>query len=198
MSNKDFKEKPSQPSKPNWDPNFAPSYTPKEMLEMGVFEGKYINVVDGLPKGWYKIKKVLKTSDQPDVSINYYGIKSRQPLDVWRKNGWTATNSPYGWFEWYCLYFCGRRLDKEDEWQINRWRSFVARHSGQVMIKCKPGDKSCHTKQRQALLQWGWNSDKPFNDRQTKINLDRLAKMQGINLNVGNESHIVIPASGRW
>ena len=42
-----------------WDPTFGPSYTPEQMLKLGIFEGKYINAVEGLPKSWYGIPKVL-------------------------------------------------------------------------------------------------------------------------------------------
>jgi hypothetical protein len=164
-----------------WDPRFAPSYTPLEMLEMGVFEGKYINAIKGLPASWYKLPKVLGPNDEPDETINYYGVKSRQGLSEWKKNGWIKTDKS-GWFEWYCLYFLGRRLGDEDTWQINRWRSFVARHSAQVVSKCKVGDKSCNTRQRQGLLQWAWNSDTKFTDEQCEKNLKRLQKRGEITL----------------
>lgn len=164
-----------------WDLTFAPSYTPKEMLEMGVFEGKYINIIKGLPKDWYKLPKVLSTDDEPDVSLNYYGIKSRQPLSVWKENGWIKTDKG-GWYHWYCLYFLGRRLGKEDDWQIGRWKSFVARHNAQVQKNCKNKDKECRPKQRQGLLQWAWNSDTPYNEEQIKKNLNRLSKMNEVSL----------------
>lgn len=158
-----------------WHPDFAPSYTPLEMLEMGVFEGKYINAIKGLPASWYKLPKVVGPKDPPDESLNYFGVKSRQGLSEWKKNGWIRTDKS-GWFEWYCLYFLGRRLGDEDDWQINRWRSFVARHNGQVQAKCKVGDHDCNRRQRQGLLQWAWDSDTKFDEKQLKMNLMRLQK----------------------
>ena len=162
----------------NWDPKFAPSYSPKEMLELGVFEGKYINAIEGLPGSWYKLPKVVKPDEEPNIDLNKYKIKSRQPLSVWEKNGWTTKNSPNGWFEWYCLYHQGRRLDEEDTWQINRWRSFVARHMGQLATHCSLSDESKCIKQRQGLLQWGWDSTKKFTLDQRLDNLKKL----GVNI----------------
>lgn len=178
-----------------WHPVFTPSYTPKEMLELGVFEGKYINNIKGLPKAWYKLPKVLDKEDKPDPSVNHYKVKSRQPLSTWKENGWIKTDKN-GWFEWYCHYFLGRRLGEEDEWQIKRWRSFVARHSAQVQSKCKKGDKSCHTKQRQGLLQWAWDSDTSFSEVQQKKNLDRLSKMSEVTLEAHQDTSL--PPSTQW
>ena len=161
----------------SWDPSFTPAYTPQEMLEMGVFEGKYINALSGLPKSWYKIKKVLAVDADPDPSLNYFGVKSRQPLSVWREKGWTTKNSPYGWFEWYCHYYLGRRLPKEDDWQIGRWRSFVARHQGQIVAAGVLKDTQARRRQRQALLQWAWDSTVEFTDKTQKANLKRITRV---------------------
>ena len=50
----------------NFDPGFTPHFTPREMLEMGVFEGKYCNDCrDELPASWFKQARI---SDKPDVS----------------------------------------------------------------------------------------------------------------------------------
>lgn len=164
-----------------WNEEFAPSYTPLEMLEKGVFEGKYINIIKGVPKEWKKLPKVLGKNDDPDPSLNYYGVKSRQPLSEWKKNGWIKTDEG-GWYHWYILYWLGRRLGEEDDWQIGRWKSFVARHNAQVQKKCTKGDKDCNTKQRQGLLQWAWNSDTVFDDAQRKRNLSRLKKFENVSL----------------
>jgi hypothetical protein len=137
---------------------FEPFFTPLEMLKLGVFEGKYINDCRSeFPVEWYKDAKI---SAKADYNINYFKIKSRQSLRVWRDNGWLYGVDNRGWFQWYCRYYCGRRNEKIDELQIKRWRAFK-RHYGQVLKNClkKCSDKGgwCRPKQRQALLQWSYN-----------------------------------------
>ncbi len=130
---------------------FRPFYSPKQMLEMGVFEGKYCNDCTAeFPAEWFLN---AKTSATPDPSLNYFGVKSRQPLSVWRQKGWIYGPDPRGWFQWYCRYYLGRRLPDIDRIQIMRWKSF-SRHAGQIRANCDPGDIFCRRRQRQALLQW--------------------------------------------
>ena len=133
---------------------FTPFFTPKEMLELGVFEGKYMNdCTDEFPDDWFID---AKTSDIADESLNYFGIKSRQPLQVWQDKGWIIEPDPRGWFQWYCRYYMGRRIPEVDEKQIKRWRGF-ARHAGQIKANCMSGDLDCRPRQRQALLQWSYD-----------------------------------------
>ena len=133
---------------------FRPFYTPRQMLEMGVFEGKYLSDCIGeFPADWFENAKL---SDRPNPDLNYFGVKSRQSLGVWRAKGWIYGPDPLGWFQWYCRYHMGRRLDLIDQIQIRRWRSF-ARHAGQIRTNCYPGDIFCRPRQRQALLQWAYD-----------------------------------------
>lgn len=137
-----------------FDPGFKPHFTPKEMLELGVFEGKYCNdCKNELPADWFK---KAKTSDTADPSLNYFGVKSRQPLRVWREKGWIIGPDPRGWFQWYCRYWLGRRLPEIDRVQIKRWRAF-ARHAAQVRIHCPKHCLTCRPRQRQGLLQWSYD-----------------------------------------
>ena len=140
----------------DFQPGFEPAFTPAEMLAMGVFEGKYINDCRAeFPAQWYDGAKL---ADAPDPGLNYFGVKSRQPLSVWRDNGWIMGPDPRGWFQWYCRYYLGRRLGEIDDRQIKRWRAF-RRHAAQVRANCDPGDWTCRPRQRQGLLQW---SHDPF------------------------------------
>ncbi len=130
---------------------FTPHFSPREMLAMGVFEGKYCNDCrDEFPREWYEHAKL---SEHADPSLNYFGVKSRQPLSVWRDKGWIIGPDPRGWFQWYCRYYLGRRLPEVDAHQMKRWRAF-RRHAAQVKANCDPGDWTCRPRQRQALLQW--------------------------------------------
>ena len=136
--------------------DFQPHYSPRQMLELGVFEGKYCNDCrDEFPATWFKDAKI---SDVADPALNYFGVKSRQSLLEWRRKGWIYGPDPRGWFQWYCRYYLGRRLPEIDAIQIKRWKGF-ARHAGQIRANCEPGNIFCRPRQRQALLQW---SHDPF------------------------------------
>lgn len=134
---------------------FTPHYSPAEMLAMGVFEGRYLNDCrDEFPAAWFEDARL---SDKPDPEINYFGVKSRQPLSVWQQKGWIYGPDPRGWFQWFCRYWRGRRLPETDAIQVRRWKG-IARHAGQIRAHCQPGDTSCRPRQRQALLQWSWDA----------------------------------------
>lgn len=141
----------SEPVGKNFAAEFTPHYTPREMLEMGVFEGRYLNdCTNEFPRDWFQAARI---SNIPNPDLNYFGVKSRQPLRVWQRKGWIYDPDPRGWFQWYCRYYLGRRLPDIDFIQIGRWKGF-ARHAGQIRANCYPGDLLCRPRQRQALLQW--------------------------------------------
>ena len=148
----------SEPVGKNFDTSFKPELTPKEMLEIGVFGGKYMtDCKEEFPLDWFEKAKLC--SEKHDPKINFFGVNASQPLSVWQKKGWIYEEDPRGWFQWYCRYYMGRRIPEEDERQIKRWKAMV-RHIAQVRKNCRTHDYSCHKKQRQALLHWAYDSRK--------------------------------------
>lgn len=144
----------SAPMGEDFDVGFKPFYTPKEMLEKGVFNGRYLNsAIAEYPADWFEKARL---SDRVDPTINCFGVSCSQPLAEWRKKGWIMDLDPRGWFEWYCRYYLGRRHDVMDAVQIKRWRAF-SRHAGQIRANCEPGDIWCRPRQRQALLHWSYD-----------------------------------------
>jgi len=147
-----------EPAGKNFDSTFTPQLTPKEMLRLGVFGGKYMtDCRKEFPDDWYKSAKLCH--DFHNKELNFFGINASQPLSVWKSKGWIYKDDPRGWFQWYCRYYMGRRLPKEDERQIKRWRAF-RRHASQVINGCRRGDYHCRRKQRQALLHWAYDARK--------------------------------------
>lgn len=145
----------TEPIGKNFSYDFNPELTPRQMLELGVFEGHYLNdCQDEFPEEWFKKARLAK--DKPNEKINCFGVKSRQSLQVWQQNGWIIEPDVRGWFQWYCRYYMGRRLPEIDKIQIKRWHAF-RRHKIQVMKNCMIMDFDCRKKQRQALLQWAYN-----------------------------------------
>jgi hypothetical protein len=139
----------------NFHPRFHPELTPKEMLELGVFGGKYMtDCTAEFPSEWFEKAKLCPDRHDPD--LNYFGVNASQPLSVWRQKGWIYHEDPRGWFQWYCRYTMGRRCP-DDERQISRWRA-MCRHIAQIRKHCLPGDLDCRKKQRQALLHWGYDA----------------------------------------
>jgi len=142
----------------NFDSRFKPELSPKEMLSLGVFGGKYMtDCRDEFPKDWYKGAKLCHEFHDP--KLNFFGVNASQSLSVWRKKGWIYEEDPRGWFQWYCRYYRGRRMKEIDEIQIKRWMA-MKRHKAQIVKNCKKGDLECRRVQRQALLHWAYDSRK--------------------------------------
>ncbi len=154
LMQKDYTYTLTAPEGQEFAPDFTPHLTPKDMLALGVFEGKYLNDCTAeFPSDWFEQAKLAK---EADPCLNYFRIKSRQSLQVWQNKGWIIEPDPRGWFQWYCRYYMGRRIDGVDHKQIKRWKSF-ARHAGQIRANCEPQDIYCRPRQRQALLQWAYD-----------------------------------------
>ena len=163
--------------------DFQPDLSPGEMLMLGVFEGRYLNdCVREFPMEWFvgalHYGRLSPEGADPE-GCNLFGIKSRQPLPVWTKNGWAPSKEragrqddhyhgllgdpdrnpdERGWFQWYCRYWMGRRIPELDRVQIGRWRAF-RRHAGALRGGCPPWKQNrlCRLRERQALLQWAYD-----------------------------------------
>lgn len=141
----------------NFHPDFRPQLTPRQMLRLGVFGGKYMSDCRGeFPPAWFARAKLCHECHDP--ARNYFGVNASKPLSYWRKKGWIHHEDPRGWFQWYCRYYMGRR-GADDARQIKRWRA-IARHVAQLRKHCERGDLGCRRRQRQALLHWAYDSRK--------------------------------------
>lgn len=155
---KNYRYTLTEPAGKNFHPDFKPELTPKQMLALGVFGGKYMtDCKKEFPKDWFTKAKL--NSEKHDAKLNLFGVNASQPLSVWLKNWWIYPDDPRGWFQWYCRYYMGRRIPKEDERQIKRWKA-ISRHIAQVKKNCHRGDLKCRPRQRQAILHWAYDSRK--------------------------------------
>ncbi|MDZ7786491.1 MAG: hypothetical protein U5L95_05240 [Candidatus Saccharibacteria bacterium] len=149
----------TEPEGKNFDPVFTPDLTPAQMLHLGVFGGDYFQEIPSeFPRSWFAGVELSKTGSA-DKSLNYFKVNASQPLNVWQKKGWIYFEDPKGWFLWYCRYYLGRRILKEDKRQIKRWKA-IKRHVTQIQKNCQVGDESCRPRQRQAVLHWAYDSRK--------------------------------------
>lgn len=139
----------------DFHPAFRPELTPGEMLELGVFGGKYMTDCRAeFPSEWFKKARLCPAEHNP--RLNFFGVNASQPLSVWRRKGWIYEEDPRGWFQWYCRYYMGRR-SVDDERQIHRWQA-IRRHLTQLKKNCRKGDLRCRRRQRQALLHWSYDT----------------------------------------
>jgi hypothetical protein len=147
----------TEPVGRNFDDGFEPELTPREMLALGVFGGKYMtDCRKEFPRSWFTRAKLCHEAHDP--ALNFFGVNASQPLSFWRKKGWINRDDPRGWFQWYCRYYLGRR-SLDDERQIKRWRA-IRRHVAQLKKHCRKGHLACRPRQRQALLHWAYDSRK--------------------------------------
>jgi hypothetical protein len=154
---RDYAYQATEPIGRHFHPDFRPELTPREMLELGVFGGKYMtDCTAEYPDDWFANAKLCP--ERHDPTLNCFGTNASQPLSLWRAKGWIYEEDPRGWFQWYCRYFLGRR-SPDDARQIGRWRA-VRRHAAQIARNCVPGDLGCRRRQRQALLHWAYDARK--------------------------------------
>lgn len=147
----------TEPMGRNFHPDFRPELSPKEMLDLGVFGGKYMtDCREEFPADWFVGARLNHERHAP--ALNFFGVNASQPLAEWRRKGWIYHEDPRGWFQWYCRYYMGRRC-ADDERQIRRWKA-MKRHVAQIKAACVPGNLDCRRRQRQALLHWAYDSRK--------------------------------------
>jgi len=145
----------TEPIGRNFAPGFTPELTPKQMLKLGVFGGKYMtDCRREFPATWFAGARLC--AERHDRRLNCFGVNASLSLAAWRRSGWIRPQDPRGWFQWYCRYYMGRR-SADDARQIRRWRA-IKRHVTAIRINCEPGDLECRRTQRQAVLHWAYDS----------------------------------------
>jgi hypothetical protein len=145
----------TRPAARCFHPEFSPDLTPKQMLALGVFGGKYMtDCREEFPASWFA--KASLSPLRADPAMNCFKVAASKPLSYWVQMGWIHPQDPRGWFQWYCRYYLGRRSE-DDERQIKRWKA-MQRHVAQLKKHCRKGDLMCRPVQRQALLHWAYDS----------------------------------------
>jgi hypothetical protein len=126
------------------NPDFRPNLSPRDIFKLGSFGGTYFrpikssitgknykNVHLKYPKSWWKgipEDHFTRPWKDYDKSINKYNVKVGTTLEFWEDKGWITKHNPYGWTDWYCQYFQGKR-SSEDERQIDRWKKTAGPNS---------------------------------------------------------------------
>jgi hypothetical protein len=176
-------------------PSFIPNLTPKQILQMGSFGGtyfrpiyssitkqKYSKVYTEFPNSWFTglNKKVMVENETCFVEINKYGVKAGSSLEAWESSDWIKAQDPYGWFQWYCRFYLGRRTP-DDQRQVDRWDNYTGDVRGRWLrnlvgkiVKANKAfdDFSVSPVIRQGLQHWGY--------KLTKSDFNRIRKQYSL------------------
>ena len=161
-------------------PDFQPNLSPKEIFHLGSFGGTYWrpiyssvtdktykNMHKRYPKSWWagldESLYLTRSWDAYDKSINTYNVKVGTTLEFWEEKEWITKTNPYGWVQWYCDFFIGKR-GPDDEWQIKRWLQTAGPNSrfrraliNQLKREGKAFDDfTVSPKRRQTLQHWAY------------------------------------------
>ena len=91
----------TEPVGKNFAPGFRPDLTPKQMLQLGVFGGKYMT--DCRRVSGEAGSRARSSVPRHDPTLNRFGVNASQSLATWRRKGWIHKQDPRGWFQ-YCRY----------------------------------------------------------------------------------------------
>ncbi len=160
-------------------PQFTPNLSPRDIFIKGSFGGTYWRPIYSkitktnyqnehlvFPKSWWKnIPNEYLTTPwkEYNTNINKYKVKVGTTLEYWENKNWIDKQDPYGWVQWYCHFFKGRRTP-DDERQIKRWLG-IAGINGRFRKRLvnmihkkntKFNDFNISPKIRQTLLHWAF------------------------------------------
>tara|TARA_B100001123_G_scaffold450300_1_gene619949 strand:- start:8389 stop:8994 length:606 start_codon:yes stop_codon:yes gene_type:complete len=157
-------------------PDFGPNMTPREIFAEGSFGGTYWRPIFSsvisqslsnqhleFQDWWGGIDDTLLTSENYDKRANRFGVSCGTSLDMWENKGWINEQDPYGWVQWYCRFFKGRRSPDDDR-QIRRWKAFAGekgRFRNQLINlvisrETSHDDESVSPVIRQSLQHWAY------------------------------------------
>ena len=173
------------------DKEFKPNLTPRQMFKMGSFGGTYWRPIkskffSGELKNKHKKYSFLKDIpdnlmtrpfDKYDVKLNKYKKKVGTTLKFWEDKNWMRESHPYGWVQWYCDYYSGKR-SKDDERQIRRWKQLAGPNGRfrkwlvtQILKKgnrSRWNDETISPAIRQTLQHWGYKLTKKDFEKELK------------------------------
>jgi hypothetical protein len=155
---------------------FTPILTPSEIIQRGAFGGTYF----GLPieeytdfdyESIFKMFKGIDTEmylgEKYNRKLNRFGVKAGMPYEYWKEMGWMHEDDPYGWFEWYCKFYSGRR-HQDDKRQIIRWQNFTGikgRWRKRIYSRIyETKDWNISPIIQQSLMHWGYEVNVPDYD----------------------------------
>lgn len=116
------------------------------------------------------LPKNLVCAPDYDIAVNKYKVSCGGSLQMWQSKGWIALDcDPYGWFQWYCRFYSGRRCS-DDARQVKRWLACTGpkgRWKRNVLNKIVQQSKSLPSLEayndptispviRQTLLHWAY------------------------------------------
>jgi len=161
-------------------PDFRPNLSPAEVMQLGSFGGTYFrDIVSGVtgrkyrgedvirefPRSWFKGLdfSTMVCASSYSKHVNQYKVSCGGSLGQWECSGWISELDPYGWFQWYCRFFLGRRTD-DDARQIRRWlagqgptgRWRVRLCNDIIKRKAKVDDAKVSPVLRQVLQHWAY------------------------------------------
>ena len=156
-------------------PDFKPNLTPKQIFQKGSFGGTYFrpiyctvnkkhykNFHKKYPVDWFKGLKddqLTRDYEDYDIKVNKYKVKVGLTLQDWQNYGWINKLHPYGWVNWYCDFYMGKRSNDDDR-QVQRWinmKRFIIPLVKEIKEKnANFDDPEISPGRRQTLQHWGF------------------------------------------